>query len=206
MPSNSDNSDKATLEFMNIIKGISKVEASKVSSTITFGEVTKVEDDDLRISIENGNILSHINLVLSDRCKPRFINIPYEDDNTHIHGIEAALSDMQGVTAMGPVTFMMSNGPATIPDPSFTGDGEPPMIPNPALSPSPILSLSHIHKVKPALAKIKLWRGLEVGDIVVMMRMSNGKYFVLERAGYGDEPSNAVYNKKVDGDEDNPDK
>lgn len=204
--SDSDNSDKATLEFMNIIKGISKVEASKVSSTITFGEVTKVEEDDLRISIENGNILSHINLVLSDRCKPRFINIPYDDDNTHVHGIESALSDVQGVTAMGPVTFMMPGGPATIPDPSFTGDGEAPMIPNPALAPSPTLSLKHIHKVKPALAKIKLWRGLEVGDIVVMMRMSNGKYFVLERADHGDEPSNKIYNKKVDGDEDNPDK
>ena len=61
------------------------------------------------------------------------------------------------------------------------------------------VSFKHKHKIHPALPTIKLWRGLIVGDVVVLSEMGNGQYYVHERAHIEEGNSNEILNPKEEG-------
>ena len=131
--------------------------------------------------------------MLSMFCKERTIHIPYDgsekdDENadSHIHDESEELAfTISGSNGAGPVQFTVM----PVVDPT-----EP--TPDP---PKPVESVTfkHKHKIKPALPTIKLWRGLTVGDIVIMSEMGNGQYYVHERASING--SNEVLNPKDEG-------
>lgn len=182
----------SAMEILKIIQNTARYEANKTLALIEIGEVTEFSDNLVEILLANGSRISGNNVYLSDRCLPRTIKIPYDNDATHIHKIDAK-TEIQKVSLTTTATVAMA-GPATVVDAN-----------------------GHTHDIKintkPALTQIKLWRGLIKGDLVVMMRMSDGKYFALERASFkdnkGGDPANTVYNPKdkdIEKDEDNPDK
>lgn len=183
------------LEILKIVQNTARAEAAKSASSLEFGVVRIFTDKSIEIELPDGNVISGNNLMLSDRCLPRTIKIPYDDDASHLHKIDAKteIAKLDGLKSSGPNAIA---GPVDVVVAGDTG---------------------HTHDIKintkPALSQIKLWRGLIVGDVVIMLRMSNGMYFVLERASFkGDEcgeAANKIYNKKdkeAEKDEDNPDK
>ena len=129
---------------------VEKYLESKKPAELALGEVTSVNP--LKIKVENRLEIDETFLMLSAFVKEKWINIPEDADNQHIHTIPAVDSEggvWQTDPAAGPVT--------------------------------------HTHtisewKTSLALQKIKLWRGLKVGDQVRMIRLQNGQlYYVLER-------------------------
>lgn len=157
---------------------------------LTWGEITSV--DPIKIKVEGRFELTKEFIILGAMVKETWINIPEHDDNKHIHEMEESLGYLAGTGNMGaPVMFMMAGEPPFLPnpeyvDPTTTPDKEP-TIPNPSFDPStitptPSLNLGHAHVIKPALPKIKLWRGLKVGDTVRMFRVGRGQlFYVFER-------------------------
>lgn len=129
---------------------VEKYLESKKPAELALGEVTSVNP--LKIKVENRLEIDETFLMLSAFVKEKWINIPEDADNQHIHIIPAIDSE-GGVWQTDPAA-----GPAT-----------------------------HTHtisewKTSLALQKIKLWRGLKVGDQVRMIRLQNGQlYYVLER-------------------------
>lgn len=123
---------------------------SKKPADICFGEVKAVSP--LVIRVDNRFEIDETFLMLSAFVKEKWINIPEDADNQHIH-IIPAIDDEGGIWQTDPAA-----GPAT-----------------------------HTHtisewKTKLALQKIKLWRGLKVGDKVRMIRLKEGQlYYVIER-------------------------
>lgn len=180
------------VEILKIIKNVAKYECGRISVGLELGTVDSITDDDLVVETADGNKIYGMNLILSDRCKPRFIKIPYEDDNTHIHDDSEELDTVS--FTFTPCTY---GGSLTISGCGALGT------PN-----SDSISLKHKHKIKPALQTIKLWRGLQVDDLVLMLRMSDCKYLLLERISFDNDDgvTPIAYNPKEDGDKDNPDK
>lgn len=123
---------------------------SQKPAEFSLGVVTSVEP--LKIKVENRLEIDETFLLLSAFVKEKWINIPEDADNQHIH-IIPAMDDEGAMWQTDPAA-----GPA-----------------------------SHVHtipqwKTKLALPKIKLWRGLKVGDAVRMIRLQNGQlYYVIER-------------------------
>lgn len=106
----------------------------------------------LTIKVDNRFEIDETFLLLSAFVKEKWLNIPEDDDSGHIHIIPAI--DDNGI----PWQTDAAAGPA-----------------------------SHVHtipewKTKISLLKIKLWRGLKVGDKVRMIRLKEGQlYYVIER-------------------------
>lgn len=71
--------------------------------------------------------------------------------------------------------------------------------PTPPVAATVTFDLTHHHTIKPALPVIRLWRGLVVGDIVVLAEMGDGRYYVLERAGIDEGNSSEILNPKEPG-------
>ena len=181
----------SAMEILKIIQNTARYEANKTLALIEIGEVLEFSDNLVEILLANGSKISGNNIYLSDRCLPRTIKIPYDDDASHIHKIDAK-TEVQKVSLTTTATIG-TGGVGAISD-----------------------SKGHTHDIKintkPALTQIKLWRGLIKGDLVVMLKMSNGRYFALERASFkdnkGGDAANTIYNpkdKEIEKDEDNPD-
>lgn len=179
--------------FAAAIRELAAYEASKYKTSILFGTVVGIEDGAVNIETFDGYEIGGAQLVLSMFCKERTIHIPYDgsekdDENadSHIHDESEELAfTISGSNGAGPVQFTVM----PVVDPT-----EP--TPDP---PKPVESVTfkHKHKIKPALPTIKLWRGLTVGDIVIMSEMGNGQYYVHERASING--SNEVLNPKDEG-------
>lgn len=129
---------------------VEKYLESKKPAELALGEVTSVNP--LKIKIENRLEVDETFLMLSAFVKEKWINIPEDADNQHIHTIPAV--DSEGAIWQTDV----------------------------ASGPSPHSHTISEWKTSLALQKIKLWRGLKVGDQVRMIRLQNGQlYYVLER-------------------------
>lgn len=180
------------------IQNLCRYEVNKKCSEVVFGKVTMVEESGaITITTFGGLEIGNARLVLSMFCKERIIHIPYdgseeedEDKDSHVHEEEEELDTMKfqftpgaGVAALSITTNMAD--PADIVTLASTGCGT--------------VKFKHKHKIKPALPAIKLWRGLEKGDIVVMSNLGNGVYYVHERAELSDGNSNEVLNPKQQG-------
>ena len=189
--------DKAALA----IKKLAEYEARKYKTSITFGTVTEIEDNGaVTIELIDGFTVGGAQLVLSMFCVERTIHIPYDesaddDENadSHVHDEDEMLGSLTitytpGVPSMGgkPGTLVISG----------SGDG---MTVTPSGSLGGKIDFKHKHKIHPSLPTIKLWRGLIVGDVVVLLEMGNGQYYVLERAGLEGGNSNEVLNPKETG-------
>ena len=183
------------------IKQLAAYEASKYRTSITFGTVIDIDDEGgVTIELIDGFVVGGAQLVLSMFCVERTIHIPYDestddDENadSHVHDEDEMLDTLKiqytpGVPTMGgsPGQLIISgggNGMTVTPNGSFGGD----------------VAFKHKHKIHPALPTIKLWRGLIVGDIVVLSEMGNGQYYVHERAELDDGNSNEILNPKEEG-------
>lgn len=182
--------------FAAAIRELAAYEASKYKTSILFGTVVGIEDGAVNIETFDGYEIGGAQLVLSMFCKERTIHIPYDgsekdDENadSHIHDEEEMLGTLKiSHTPTGGCVLTVKG------DDNLTVIGGNP-VPTPPAECQ--ILFRHKHKIKPALPTIKLWRGLMVGDIVIMSEMGNGQYYVHERASING--SNDVLNPKDDG-------
>lgn len=188
--------DKPAANLAMVIKKLAAYESRKYSTSVLFGTVTEIGDNNsVKIKLFNGFEIGGAQVVLSMFCTERTIHIPYdgsesddEDLNSHIHDESDELTfTISGSNGGGPVMFTV----VPVLDPT----DPPPEPPKPAES----VTFKHKHKIKPALPTIKLWRGLVVGDVVVLSEMGNGQYFVHERAALAGGNSNEILNPKDSG-------
>lgn len=190
-------------KYKNVASAIKKLaayEARKYSNSICFGTVIEIDKNGaVTIELFNGYRIGGAQLVLSMFCTERTIHIPYdaseEDDenlDSHVHDEDEMLGDLKIVYTPG-VPLSPPSGTLVI---SGGGDGMT-VTPNGTLGGT--VSFKHKHKIHPALPTIKLWRGLEVDDIVVLSEMGNGQYYVHERASLQEGNSNEVLNPKQEG-------
>mgnify|MGYP000682515511 CR=1 FL=1 len=186
-------------KYKNVASAIKKLaayEARKYSNSICFGTVIEINDNGaVTIELFNGYRIGGAQLVLSMFCTERTIHIPYdesadddEDADSHVHDEDEMLDDLKIVytPGQGAGTLVISGG----------GNGMT-VTPNGNLGGT--VSFKHKHKIHPALPTIKLWRGLEVDDIVVLSEMGNGQYYVHERASLQEGNSNEILNPKQEG-------
>lgn len=164
--------------LINVMHNISQKSLNDLPDLL-FGEVTGT--DPVSVRVDDKFELSEDFLILGGMVKETWINVPEDDDNEHNHTMEEMLTDMQGMSPAGPVVFAPAG---ELPAP-FMPDPEDPEkeIPNPNFPKTPsTLSLQHYHTIHNALPKIKLWRGLKVGDKVRMFRVGRGqRYYIFER-------------------------
>lgn len=189
--------DKPAANLAMAIKKLAAYESRKYSTSVLFGTVTEIGDNNsVRIKLFNGFEIGGAQVVLSMFCTERTIHIPYdgsesddEDLNSHVHDESDELAfTISGSNGGGPVMFTV----VPVLDPTDPPPEEPP-------KPAESVTFKHKHKIKPALPTIKLWRGLVVGDIVVLSEMGNGQYFVHERAALAGGNSNEILNPKDSG-------
>jgi hypothetical protein len=182
------------------IKQLAAYEASKYKTSITFGTVVDIDEDGgVTIELIDGFVIGGAQLVLSMFCVERTIHIPYdesaddnEDADSHVHDEDEMLGDLTIVYTPG---TPLSPPAGTL---KISGGGNGMTVtPNGTLGGK--VSFKHKHKIHPALPTIKLWRGLIVGDIVVLSEMGNGQYYVHERAELDDGNSNEILNPKEAG-------
>lgn len=185
--------------FALLVKRMAAYEAARYATSVQFGKVTEIEDGAVRITLFNGFEIGGAQLVLSMFCTERIIHIPYDesaddnsDTNSHVHDEDEMLGTLEitytpGVPASPPAGSLVISG----------GGNGMTVTPKGTLGGS--VSFKHKHKIHPALPAIKLWRGLEVGDIVVVSEMGNGQYYVHERASIPDGNSNGVLNPRAAG-------
>lgn len=183
------------------IKQLAAYEASKYRTSITFGTVVGIEDNGgVTIELFDGFTIGGAQLVLSMFCVERTIHIPYdesvdddEDADSHVHDEDEMLDTLTITYTPGVPTAGGVPGTLTI---SGGGNGMT-VTPNGTVGGS--VAFKHKHKIHPSLPTIKLWRGLKVGDIVVLSEMGNGQYYVHERASLDEGNSNEILNPKEDG-------
>ena len=182
------------------IKQIAAYEASKYKTSITFGTVVDIDKDGgVTIELINGFVIGGAQLVLSMFCVERTIHIPYDesaddnsDEDSHVHDEDEMLGDLTISYTPG---VPLSGNPGTL---TISGGGSGMTVtPNGTIGGK--VSFKHKHKIHPALPTIKLWRGLIVGDVVVLSEMGNGQYYVHERAHIEEGNSNEILNPKEEG-------
>ena len=182
------------------IKQIAAYEASKYKTSITFGTVVDIDSDGgVTIELINGFVIGGAQLVLSMFCVERTIHIPYDesaddnsDEDSHVHDEDEMLGDLTISYTPG---VPLSGNPGTL---TISGGGSGMTVtPNGTIGGK--VSFKHKHKIHPALPTIKLWRGLIVGDVVVLSEMGNGQYYVHERAHIEEGNSNEILNPKEEG-------
>ena len=182
------------------IKQIAAYEASKYKTSITFGTVVDIDSDGgVTIELINGFVIGGAQLVLSMFCVERTIHIPYDesaddnsDEDSHVHDEDDMLGDLTISYTPG---VPLSGKPGTL---TISGGGNGMTVtPNGTIGGK--VSFKHKHKIHPALPTIKLWRGLIVGDVVVLSEMGNGQYYVHERAHIEEGNSNEILNPKEEG-------
>ena len=148
--------------MQTIVDTAQQFSKSTQTSTCT-GEVTSVEP--LKIKIQDGLIIDENFLYMSTLVRETWINIPTHGDAEHDHGEDEALTfSISGACSTGPINFTVTP----------TGSEPPP-------APGPSINFSHKHKIHKALPKILLWRGLRVGDTVILLKMPPNRFYVLER-------------------------
>lgn len=182
------------------IKQIAAYEASKYKTSITFGTVVDIDSDGgVTIELINGFVIGGAQLVLSMFCVERTIHIPYDesaddnsDEDSHVHDEDEMLGDLTISYTPG---VPLSGKPGTL---TISGGGNG-MTVTPSGTLGGTVSFKHKHKIHPALPTIKLWRGLIVGDVVVLSEMGNGQYYVHERAHMEEGNSNEILNPKEGG-------
>ena len=182
------------------IKQIAAYEASKYRTSITFGTVVDIDSNGgVTIELINGFVIGGAQLVLSMFCVERTIHIPYDesaddnsDEDSHVHDEDEMLGDLTISYTPG---VPLSGNPGTL---TISGGGNGMTVtPNGTIGGK--VSFKHKHKIHPALPTIKLWRGLIVGDVVVLSEMGNGQYYVHERAHIEEGNSNEILNPKEEG-------
>lgn len=191
--------DTTFKDFAMAVKHLAAYEARKYKTSITFGKVTAIDDGAVKIKLFNGMEIGGAQLVLSMFCRERTIHIPYdnsaEDDadaNSHVHDEDEMLGDLTIVYTPG----TPASPPAGTLQISGGGNGMT-VTPNGTLGGK--ISFKHKHKIHPSLPTIKLWRGLIVGDIVVVSEMGDGRYYIHERASVADGNSNEILNSGEEG-------
>ena len=185
--------DTTFKDFAMAVKRLAAYEARKYKTSITFGKVTAIDDGAVKIKLFNGMEIGGAQLVLSMFCRERTIHIPYDnsaEDNenadSHIHDEDEMLGSLTiQHTPVGGCKLTIAG------DSNLTVTGDP--------TAGCVVAFRHKHKIHPALPTIKLWRGLIVGDIVVVSEMGDGRYYVHERASVANGNSNEILNSGEEG-------
>jgi hypothetical protein len=125
---------------------------------LLFGEVLAVGP--LRIKVDQRYEIGEEFILLDSRCVETRIQVPQHDQASHHHRVQGTT----GITVLTGLTATVGPPPASGPVTDPTG---------------------HTHPIdfdtQDALADILLWRGLQVGDKVKMLRLSMQLHYVIER-------------------------
>lgn len=179
-------------EIMNTVMQAARQEAKSYASSACYGEVTSISP--LKVKVQDGLELTEDFLVVSCFCQETTIKVPTEASPKHAHVVQDALVDYKAIGNMGaPVIFVPIGVEPYIANPNFdplkpaTDDDipgtpdNPRRILNPAIPNPQQLPMKHAHVVEPALESIMLWRGLQKGDRVLMIKLPPYKFFILQR-------------------------
>ena len=175
-------------EFLDTIRGMVVSLIKQNEPTFCYGVVTAVNP--IKVKVKDSYEVDEAFLILDSRCRHTVVKVPVDGGEKHIHKISTALNDTQGVTAVGPVTFV----PAGVDIPTDPNTGLPDMDAVAELGGGTVLTLNHDHggQTHPALPEILLWRGLKVGDNVKILRLTGGSiHYVMERVERLDNPGEA---------------
>lgn len=142
--------------LIETIQRIARSVCQQQACVLLYGEVLGVEP--LRIKVDQRYEIGEDFILLDSRCVETRIEVPQHGQASHVHRI-------QGTTGSTVLENLVApNGPVV--------DGPP---------------AGHTHSIdfdsQEALANILLWRGLEQGDKVKMLRLSTQLHYVLERVG-----------------------
>lgn len=144
--------------LIETIQRIARSVCQQHACVLLYGEVLGVEP--LRIKVDQRYAIGEDFILLDSRCVETRIEVPQQDQASHVHRVQGTT----GTTVLGGLTA--GPPPTALPVADPTG---------------------HTHSIdfdsQEALANILLWRGLEVGDKVKMLRLSTQLHYVLERVG-----------------------
>lgn len=150
--------------MMKLVIDVAEKVCKRFDVGFIYGKVTSV--DPLKIKVDDRYEIDKDFIVLSGFCKETIVKIPVDDENEHVHQVK------------GSTKRTILNGPL---------DGTGAAITDAA---------GHIHEIdfdsQKALPDIMLWRGLEKGDIVRMLRFTSASvHYVIEReTGVTNDPKN----------------
>lgn len=132
------------------------------------------------VVLEDGYSISGDMLEFTQFCYDQVIDLPYTEAPlaSHTHSINKSLTDMMGISPVGPVTFVPAGTP-DIPLPPYDEDTWKKIQ---ALG-GETLALNHDHSEEPALPQIRLWRGVKNGDRVLVLKVNTRHFIVLCRIG-----------------------
>lgn len=141
--------------LIETIQRIARAVAQQQACVLLFGEVLAVGP--LKIKVDQRYEIGEDFILLDSRCVETRIQVPQHDQASHLHRV-------QGTTGSTVLALVAPAPSGPIPDPT-----------------------GHTHSIdfdsQEALPDILLWRGLEVGDKVKMLRISTQLHYVLERVG-----------------------
>lgn len=172
-------------KIVGLIQDIATRIARQHAPQLFFGEVLEVEP--LKIKVDDRYEITEEFILLDSRCKETWIKIPEDGNPEHTHTMEEFLVDVTATGNLGaPIIFVPLGIDAMVPNPSFDPNEQesatnPKKIVNPDIPNPTTLSLKHRHSINNALEKILLWRGLEEGDKVKILRVSTSIHYILER-------------------------
>lgn len=213
--------------FVQSLMKLARSESAIYESQFLYGTVTRHNPDNFdetEVTLSNGMIVPCALLSFSMFCRDRYLQIPFDDENQHTHLMDEALGTItmdfnvsqmfgnMGAPIVGNVGVVVSqctwnDGDWDENAREWTGG----VVKNMAMATvipfattTLTLNLAHKHKINMALPKIRLWRGIREGDNVLLVRLNERQYHVLERLSYeaGElEVSGAILNPKPEDNE-----
>lgn len=172
-------------EIMNTAMQVARQEAKSYAASVCIGEVTSVEP--LKVKLQDGLELTEDFLVVSCFCKETVIKIPQDDQYEHVHDMDEFSFVKMGIGNMGaPIQWVPAGGnapPSTWINPETNEEETNPEFTAWVSSqvPTTKLDVTHKHPIHKALESIMLWRGLEQGDKVLMIKFPPYQFLILQR-------------------------
>ena len=147
-------------KIVGLIQDIATRIARQHAPQLFFGEVLEVEP--LKIKVDDRYEITDPFIVLDSRCKETWIKIPEDSNPEHVHKIQGSTKNTKIITMTTTATVGPSANLGVLSD-----------------------TAGHTHEIEfdsqKALEKILLWRGLEAGDKVKILRVSTSIHYILER-------------------------
>lgn len=177
--------------------------------SVCVGTVTGVNP--LRVKIGDAYEIDESFMRIGALCRRNVIKIPTNESVKHLHEIDEKSLKYTAIGNLGaPIQFAPMDAPMK-PNPNFNPNlpedpvTNPREIPDMSKIPNPtVLDVSHAHTEHSALPEILVWRGVRVGDSVLVIRFQGGSlHYIMERL---DGVSNDGSETKDDETIDNPEK
>jgi len=162
------------IRLMEEVRRLIKESIQQAEPRVLYGEVTAA--DPIKIRVKDSYEIDEDFMILDSRCKETWIKIPTDGEPEHVHDEDEQLGDITFAfnPGAGGATLSIS-GDVRLVDPTLsTGNGS--------------IHLKHKHEIKKSLEKICLWRGLQEGDKVKMIRFGSVHLIVERVEGITNDP------------------